>query len=171
MPNNLRKPSQTKESEIAKLLVEGTPAAELVQQGYARGTVYKVAGRMKKNGSSSPVDSNPFSSPVDPHLDPALETDPEIIKLRKAVRKAELDKQLLQITGQPDLSSRIIFLESQIVDLANTVLSLEARLDASPLEGLRHQFECECGAKGLVAATIQCTACGDETSYGWFPGE
>ena len=35
-----------KEEEIAKLLSQGTPPVELIERGFVRGTVYKIAKRL-----------------------------------------------------------------------------------------------------------------------------
>jgi len=52
-----------------------------------------------------------------------------------------------------------------------SVEDLESYLDGIPALGLRHRFKCDCGASGFVAVRIECTKCGRETWWGWFPNQ
>ena len=103
--------------------------------------------------------------------DPALEADPDVKELKKAVRMGELKRQLEEISGLPGTAERLEKLEKRVRDLHHTVSELELTLGDSPLAGIRGEFECGCSAEGLVAVQVRCTACGHETSYGWFPSE
>lgn len=60
-------------------------------------------------------------------------------------------------------------LESQFKTLEALLGDTEARLDSTPALGLKQRFKCSCGASGFVALHIQCTKCGRETWWGWFP--
>ena len=161
--------SVTKQEEIAKLLSDGVPPAELVRQGYTRGTVYKISGLLCKGRTTPLSETRPEPTDVFPDLDPSLEADPEIVELRKAVRRAELEKQLGQIKERPEFLTRLINSEQHLEELFETVLLLQTEIDATPISGLQNRFQCGCGAQGLVAAKICCTECGNESSYGWFP--
>ena len=97
-----------KEKEIASLLSEGNQAAELVRQGYARGTVYKVAQRL---GHAS---TTPFVGTGGDASDWNVENDPDVIQLRKAIRMAELQRQLEEIEPSVELVDRITKLEEEV---------------------------------------------------------
>ena len=65
-------------------------------------------------------------------------------------------------------------LENQVEMLGASKSSLqeiEVRLKGTPALGLEQRFRCSCGASGFVALHIQCTKCGKETWWGWFPGQ
>ena len=158
-----------KEEEIARLLSEGTPPAELVHQGYSRGTVYKVKRRLAEGGTTPPGPSLPGPESTDPASDPALEADSEIMELKKSLRKAQLERQLAEIRAPIDLEARLTSIEEELTVIGDALTYLDDQLGGSPLSGLREKFECACGAKGLVAVRVYCTECNREGSYGWSP--
>lgn len=107
-----------KEEEIASLLSQGIQPAELVRRGYPKSTVYKVARRIAKE--AIPISGDP-ASPVpgaaDSVDDPALEADPDILELKKAVRKAQLEWQLAEIRAPIDLEARLARVEEAVNNL------------------------------------------------------
>ena len=153
-----------KEQEIAKLLSEGKQAADLVRQGYSRGTVYKVARRLNNGGTTPPAANNVASSS-------RVEDDPEIIGLKIAIRKAELEAQLGQVDVPVDIVDLVRKMEREINGLTASVAYLHEQLESSPLNGIRREFECPCGSVGAVAVNVECTVCGGETRYGWWPDQ
>lgn len=64
-----------------------------------------------------------------------------------------------------ELQSRVEILETLTAELKD----IENRLKGTPALGLKNRFECDCGASGFVALHIQCTKCGRESWWGWFP--
>ena len=159
-----------KEEEIAKLLSQGTPAAELVHQGYSRGPVYKVARCLAEGGTSNQQHlAGPEPDATDPVADSAVEADPEILALKKALRKAQLDRQLAEIRAPIDLETRLAKIEEEVAVLVASIGHLNQQARGSLLVEIRQRFECSCGANGLVAAKLRCTACGSESDYGWWP--
>ena len=118
----------SKEGEIAQLLREGTLPVELVRRGYARGTVYKVSGRLKKEGSILQTQTNQSAKDLLSKPDPTLQADPEIIELKKAVLKAELQKKLAQIGEQPDLLMRLVKLEVELDEAWDIIFDLQTKV-------------------------------------------
>lgn len=59
----------------------------------------------------------------------------------------------------------------QHLNSMNTYIqNIREEAQATPGHGLRKTFVCEhCAAQGAVAAKIQCTSCGDESWWGWWP--
>ncbi len=160
-----------KQEQIAKLLEQGASAGELIKQGYARGTVYKVANRLKQKNEPDNGDRKSMDD-----LDLEIEKDPEIVEIKKALRKAVLDRQLGELQGIPSSDQRLAQLENRLNQLQRLVRGvldtheyLEARVAGSPLTGLRQEYECGCGAIGNVASIVICTSCGRESRFGWFP--
>ena len=164
-----KKTSHGKEEEIAQLFSQGTSAVDLVRLGFARGTVYKVAKRLL--GQSTPLPGTPATKIPDLRIAPEIEGDPEIVELKKVIRKAELERQLAELNGSTGLDEHVKSLEKALGVLAEQTETLQVVVDASPLSGLGLEYKCTCGAEGMVASKIECTACGKETSYGWFSKE
>ena len=163
-----------KQEEIAGLLSQGIPPSELVRRGYARGTVYKVARGLPKRGPPQPlVDGICSKNPQS--VDLSIESDPDVVALKKEVRMAELEGLLKEIRAPIDLEGRLEGLEQTIKKLEDSVEyhlgMLIEDIEASPLIGLKEKFKCTCGEEGLVATKVFCTACTRETSYGWWPKE
>ncbi len=167
MKKNTRGPSR-KEEEIARLLFEGVSPAELVHRGFSKGTTYKIAKRLKPTTTPQPT-AIPATSATNSPVDPNLEGDPEIMDLKKTLRKAQLQRQLAEIKAPIDLQARLKGLEEEMKALSDALADLYGQLEDSPVSGLRQEFRCACGARGLVAAKVVCTSCLRESSYGWWP--
>ena len=160
-----------KEEEIAGLLSKGVPPVELVRRGYARGTVYKVKSRVPAERPSHERDGREPGS-----VGSARGDDPEAVALQKALRVAELERQLEEATGATNVGGHLAAFEVQINDLYRMVDEVEeslqrltALVEGSPLGSLRNRFECPCGSTGLVAGRVFCTSCGLEQHHGWWP--
>ena len=161
-----------KEQEIAKLLSQGTPPVELIQRGFARATVYKVNRRLAQERTPTPGDSaSSVPGAADSVTDMTLEADPEILELKKALRMAQLERQLAEIKAPIDLEARLVRLEEHVAALLEAVDNLIEDVKGSPLMSIRQRFKCSCGNGGLVAVRVHCTACGSETRCDWFPDE
>ena len=163
-----------KENEIAGLLSQGIAPAELVRKGYARGTVYKVRRRLEQPGTAQENGETP--AVADPELDPALEADPEIMELKKAIRKTELEQQLADLQAPTRFEPRLSTVEKTVSSVTTTVKGmledvedLRQQVEGSPVSGLREKFRCSCGQTGFVAVHVRCTSCRAETTYGWQP--
>ena len=110
-----------KEKEIARLLSGGRTPAELVREGHARGTVYKVARRMADEGNRQGTGQ---SGPIGTEFDPAVESDPEILEFKKQLRKAQLGKAIAEVKAPIDLEGRVRTLEKTVGELTELVLDL-----------------------------------------------
>ncbi|MBI3954194.1 MAG: hypothetical protein HY330_06740 [Chloroflexi bacterium] len=158
-----------KQEAIVRLLTAGKPAAELVRQGYSKGTVYKMARRVTalpaagREGSQAQAEA-------------AVEGDPDIVRLKKKLRKAQLERQIREARAPLEVESRLLVLDGRVAEVEQTLeetreatVRLGDALKASPLSRLRGRFSCGCGAKGHVAVSIKCTSCDTERWWGWFP--
>jgi hypothetical protein len=54
---------------------------------------------------------------------------------------------------------------------SDSIEDLEYRFKKIPLHDIQNRFTCECGTKGMVAISIKCTKCEEETWWGWWPEE
>lgn len=172
-----------KEAEIARLLSEGATPVEVIALGYARSTAHKVASRLRAESARG-------NGAAETSGDPDIENDPEIMKLKKAIRKAQLELEKAQLERELEEIKGPSTMESLLADLKTRLADLEGKFGHDsyllgelidfvcdylapqvydcPLSGMRSRFECSCGAKGLVAAKVVCTWCNEETSFGWW---
>ena len=173
----------TKTQEITEKLQAGESPSDLIeQQGYKRGLVYKV----KKMLETTPTADDEYIHGQSVKMvtskmecatsDAAIEADPEIVELKKDLRKAELQKLIAEVMVPLEIESRLAALEEWygvLTDDNEEVLikleNLGERIDNAPLTDADERFQCTCGAKGLLAIPIVCTACGKESSCGWWP--
>jgi hypothetical protein len=105
-----------KEAEIMGLLKGNVAPAELVRRGYARGTVYKVKKRLEEGGTPLPVRKD-GGDVIGSVLDQDVEADEEIMELRKAIRKAQLEMQLAETGGPLLVDERVKTLEEKVVEM------------------------------------------------------
>ena len=73
-----------------------------------------------------------------------------------------LDNSLQQVQNRVGLLEKALLEKASLEDI-------EARLSGSIGLNIKQRFTCNCGASGFVAMHIQCTKCGRETWWGWFP--
>ncbi len=165
-----------KTQEITEMILSGHTPIQLIAQGYKRGLVYKVNRTLHKNPKDNGNHSKCLTHPTSDETDTDIESDPEIMELKKSLRKAALEREIAEIKIPKDIESRIIALEENVVDVEEFVGSvffdlndLKEALKATPLFNLRSKFKCECGKQGMVAVKVYCTACTKEISYGWYP--
>ena len=166
----------SKTEEITKMMKSGYTATQCIAQGYKRGLVYRVNRTLHKNPQDNGNHSKCLTHATSDEADTDIESDPEIMELKKSLRKAELEREIAEIKIPKDIESRIIALEENVVDVEEFVGSvfldlddLKEALKATPLFNLRSKFKCECGNQGMVAVKVHCTACAEEIEYGWYP--
>jgi hypothetical protein len=91
----------TKSDEITKLLAQGKTSHEIISMGYKKGTVFGAQRKFRQNNATPHVTNNkvaqakkppPIKQPINTTID--IESDPEIVQLKKEIRIAELRKQL-----------------------------------------------------------------------------
>ncbi|MCX5998363.1 MAG: hypothetical protein NTU41_01915, partial [Chloroflexi bacterium] len=123
------------------------------------------------------TDSMSTPEPASDASDAAVEADPEVVRLKKELRKAQLERQIADARNMPiGCEPRIDAVEKAIDQLIECMTNgygeLKDKVDSCPLSGLRESFRCSsCGKKGLLAAKIVCTACETEELWGWHPDE
>jgi len=141
---------------VEQLLRQGRKPKELIQLGFPKSVITRVRRRLREEQTASRP------------------------RTQKGKTRAESQpQQLVTPTETASVQSKPVSLESRIQQLESRMKSLEGlradmehietRLDGTPALGLKHRFECGCGASGFVALHIQCTKCGRETWWGWFP--
>lgn len=84
---------------------------------------------------------------------------------------ADRVSQLEAEVGRGEVTQRdLAGLASQIRDLNAKLDSIMSSLQATVGYGARHSFVCrKCQSRGHVAARLNCTSCGEENWWGWWP--
>jgi len=103
---------ESKSQEISKLLQQGKPSREVINLGYKPGTVYKVQREFRARRHGAREDSSEKKKTASMALRPqnrganrdeGIESDPEILQLKKEIRKAQLHKELARLKAETDL--------------------------------------------------------------------
>ena len=136
---------------VEQLLKQGRKPKELVELGFAKSVVTRVGRQLKEEKAAK------GRGEVKSHPQPSAVSSDEIAPIEQ--RLASLESEIRE------LDTRVDVLEAIGTDLED----IEARLSGTPALGLRRRFTCPCGASGFLALHIQCTKCGRETWWGWFP--
>jgi len=142
---------------VRLLLKQGRSPKELIELGFPKAVVTKVQRQLKtekaalqpKTAKSRGDGKGQPQAPAGSAAQIAT-IEPKLASVESEIRELETRVEVLEATG-------------------TNVKDMEARLDNTPAVGLRYRFKCDCGASGLVALHIQCTKCGRETRWGWFP--
>lgn len=85
---------------IIALLDEGKTLGEIIGMGYKAGTVYGAQRKWRQGrtkigaGDNTTALAKTMSSPITAIVGPDIESDPEIVELKKEIRKVELKRQL-----------------------------------------------------------------------------
>ena len=215
----------SKSDEIIQLLSEGKSSKEIIARGHKPGTVYSAQRKWRQRKATNTLKKDIPKSDQPPQSDSIseIETDPEIVQLKREVRKAELERQLGKMkvplemeilvaaaydlgqqkrdtcsceddglcrlwawsradeipkgSGEPIFEDKgtwrikpsPLYCALCTGSVAKELKDLDQSLDSIPIRGIRERFTCECGAKGMLAVSIKCTKCGEESWWGWWP--
>jgi hypothetical protein len=112
------------------------------------------------------------------HLEKTLALTQLAGRIRDAAKPADYELQLSDLKqdiqargeGEDSLWERCTELGSAIEELQKSVTALSRKLDDTPTAGARTWHTCKgCGAKGLVAVSLECTSCHRQDRWGWHP--
>jgi hypothetical protein len=143
---------------VEHLLRQGRNPRELIELGFPKQVITKVRRQLreeKADQGTKVAAKDRTDDRSQPQPPPASPVEMAWIQQKLASLEDELHKLETQV-GVPE-------------SIKSSIQDIEARLNGTPALGLRQHFKCECGASGLVALHIQCTKCGKETRWGWFP--
>jgi ribosomal protein S27AE len=141
---------------VEQLLRQGRKRKELIELGFPKRVVTRVYRKLKDGKTTSQPGSQKGKVELNSHPQPAA-TPVETASVQPKL--GALDNKVQQ------LESRVEVLEAMKAELDD----VETHINGTPALGLKHRFKCSCGASGFVALHIQCTKCGRETWWGWFP--
>lgn len=144
---------------VEHLLRQGRRPKELLELGFPKQIVTKVRRRLREEKKAAEVKTQKPKTETETSTELAVTSPAETAPFETRLKTPE---------------SKIRELEDQLKNLEELLsefTDMKTRLDGTPALGLRRRFTCDCGASGYVALHIQCTKCGKETWWGWFPKE
>ena len=125
--------------------------------------------RARETDAPAP-EPDPLATAAAPVMAPVAEGDSEALQLtidQLSQRLAQLESSMQQ-TEQ--LRSEFQAWVGQLQTTNSTVEILMASLQATVGYGAHESFICSsCQSQGNVAAKLNCTACGEENWWGWWP--
>ena len=142
---------------VEHLLQQGRKPKELIELGFPKSVVTRVRRRLRKGTTASQLKTQKGKAQA--------KTSPQLVVIPPAETTPVQREQGSLESKLQELQSRVKILETLRTDLED----IENRLNGTPALGLKNRFQCDCGASGFVALHIQCTKCGRETWWGWFP--
>ena len=142
---------------IRKLLESGHGARELIELGFSKTAVTRVKRQLRKEKETGPAEAP--AQPVEVQ-ECAPAPVPDLGEVANTQYRLESLESIVQ-----ELRERCDALETQVEEMKE----FKVRVIGTPALGLKKHFKCDCGASGLVALRIKCTACDKETWWGWFP--
>jgi len=132
---------------VELLLRQGHKPRELVELGFSKNAVSRARRKLKKEKAAKKAEVPGQQVREDHH---APESVSDSTDMTRVLQKLESCESCYQ-----ELKARLD--------------NLEACLKGTPALGLGQRFKCDCGATGFVAIHVQCTKCGKETWWGYFP--
>ena len=145
---------------VEYLLRQGKKPKELLALGFPKQVITRVRRRLREEKAVQQAKVPKGGGQAKGRPQPSLATEESGVTVEEKL--AVLGSDLKELKG------RLALLEGTVAE-SPTLEDLNTRLDGTPALGLKHRFQCECGASGFVALHIQCTKCGRETWWGWFP--
>jgi polyhydroxyalkanoate synthesis regulator phasin/ribosomal protein S27AE len=147
---------------VEYLLRRGKNPKELQELGFPKRVITRLRRQLKEEKMAAQVKVPEVKTGVKTSSKLSTTLDKSAVIQEQELESLENDLN--------ELKDRIKHLEAACAENAS-LEELKVHLDGTPALGLKHRFKCSCGASGFVAMHIQCTKCGQETWWGWFPKE
>ena len=129
--------------QIERLLRDGKSSRQVIDTGYKPSSVYTAQRRLRAGVSGArsgaitqrgnradetvASDNNPvglMAGRGDAHLDPEVESHPDIIELKRELRKAQLQSQIAAVRVPSGVETRLDRLEKTVDEMAGLVVWL-----------------------------------------------
>ena len=114
--------------QIEQLLREGKSSRQVIDMRYNPSSVYKVQRRVRAGASAPITEGNDPTPPTarlgDEHLDLEVESHPEVIELKRELRKVQLQSQIAAVRVPAGMEKRLDSLEKTVSEMAELVVWL-----------------------------------------------
>ena len=111
--------------QIEQLLRDGKSSRQVIDMRYNFCSVYKVQRRVRAGASAPITEGNDPTPPTarlgDEHLDPEVESHPEVVELKRELRKAQLQSQIAAVRVPAGMEKRLDSLEKTVSEMAELV--------------------------------------------------
>ena len=112
--------------QIEQLLRDGKSSRQVIDMRYNPSSVYKVQRRVRARASARITEGNdpapPMAGPGDEQRDPEVESHPEVIELKRELRKAQLQSQTAAVRAPAGMEKRLDSLEKTVSEMAELVV-------------------------------------------------
>ena len=114
--------------QIEQLLKDGKSSRQIIDLRYNPSSVYKVQRRVRAGASGPITEGNDLTPPMaesgDEHRDPEVESHPEVVELKRELRKAQLQSQIAAVRVPAGTEKRLDSLEKTVSEMAELVVWL-----------------------------------------------
>ena len=114
--------------QIEQLLRDGKSSRQVIDMRYNPSSVYKVQRRVRAGASAPITEGNDPITPTarlgDEHLDPEVESHPEVLELKRELRKVQLQSQIAAVRAPAGMGKRLDSLEKTVSEMAELVVWL-----------------------------------------------
>ena len=114
--------------QIEQLLRDGKSSRQVIDMRYNPSSVYKVQRRVRAGASAPITEGNDPTPPTaglgDEHLDPEVESHPEVVELKRELRKVQLQSQIAAVRAPVGTEKRLDSLEKTVSEMAELVVWL-----------------------------------------------
>ena len=104
--------------QIEQLLRDGKSSRQVIDMRYNPSSVYKVQRRVRA-GASAPINEGndptpPMAERGDEHREQEVESHPEVVELKRGLRKAQLQSQIAAVRVPAGTEKRLDSLEKTV---------------------------------------------------------
>ena len=114
--------------QIEQLLRDGKSSRQVIDMRYNPSSVYKVQRRVRARASAPITEGNDPTPPTvglgDEQRDPEVESHPEVIELKRELRKVQLQSQIAAVRAPAGMKKRMDSLEKTVSEMAELVVWL-----------------------------------------------
>ena len=114
--------------QIEQLLRDGKSSRQVIDMRYNPSSVYKVQRRVRAGASTPITEGNDLTHPMaesgDEQRDPEVESHPEVLELKRELRKAQLQSQIAAVRAPAGMEKRLDSLEKTVSEMAELVVWL-----------------------------------------------
>ena len=114
--------------QIEQLLRDGKSSRQVIDMRYNPSSVYKVQRRVRAGASAPITEGNDPTPPTaglgDEQRDPEVESHPEVIELKRELRKVQLQSQIAAVRVPAGMGKRLDSLEQTVSEMAELVVWL-----------------------------------------------
>ena len=104
--------------QIEELLRDGKSSRQVIDMRYNPSSVYKVQRRVRAGASGPITEGNDLTPPMaesgDEHRDPEVESHPEVIELKRELRKVQLQSQIAAVRDPTGIGNQLDSLEKTV---------------------------------------------------------